>query len=318
VGAAGDPGTFVAEDFTVRDSDPRLIPGGDTLGFSSSDLGHVPVSARVLQMVSSYFAFTRPGEHRVTTSNDIDDAQSSVDAFEAERQTLFLDISVSDVTVTIAGQTVDATTPGTSDRVTLVPFQRAAVAVAPNTSRTYRLTVPDPEGPIARVDAGTTVVGVAAGTAVPVEVSRFYQVTNGAYGSGGLAFAGMHLSRELHVPVRRFTVDVVDTLPLRSAPDLGASEITSLAVGADGFLLVPAPITSPPTITTIAGAPPTAGVGTPVARVDAPAAAALVGSAGSAFRIRFPAGSPTGEVVLTVVVGVGTTTANLTSTFTLT
>ncbi len=317
VGTTADPGTFVAEPFTVRDDDPRTIPGTDPLGFSTSALGQVPVSARVLQIVSSYFSFTGPGDHRVTTANNVAFTDRSVDAFDAERQTLFFDITVADVEVTVAGRTVDGTNPGTSDLVTLVPFQRAAVTVTPNTSRAYQLTVADPQGPV-RVDGATDLIGSSVGTAVPVEVSRHYPVTNGAFGSGGLAFAGMHLSRELHIPVRRFTVDVVDTVALRATADPNAAEVTTLAIGAEAFLLVPAPIVTAPTVTTIAGVAPPAGFANPVSRVDAPAAAAFLGSAGSAFRISFAAGSPTGEVVLTVVVGTGATTTDLTTTFTLT
>jgi hypothetical protein len=317
VGTTADPGTFVAEPFTVRDDDPRTIPGNDPLGFRPSAVGHVPVSARVLQIVSSYFSFTRPGDHRVTTANNVDFTDRSVDAFDAERQTLFFDITVADVEVTVAGRTVDGTNPGTSDLVTLVPFQRAAVTVTPNTSRAYQLAVADPQGPV-RVEGATNLIGSSVGTGVPVEVSRHYPVTNGAFGSGGLAFAGMHLSRELHIPVRRFTVDVVDTVALRSTADPNAAEVTTLAIGAEAFLLVPAPIVTAPTVTTIAGVAPPAGFASPVSRVDAPAAAAFLGSAGSAFRISFAAGSPTGEVVLTVVVGAGAATADLTTTFTLT
>jgi hypothetical protein len=150
---------------------------------------------------------------------------------------------------------------------------------------------------------------------VPVEISRFYAVSSGSYGPGGLAAAGMHLSRDVHVPVRRFVVEVAGTLPLRAAADPTAAELTTLAVDAAGFLLVPAPVTRPPTVTTVAGNPPPPGAPNPVTRVDGPVA--FLGTAGSAFQVQFPAGSPVGPVVMTVRVGDLTTFADLSVTFSL-
>jgi hypothetical protein len=128
----------------------------------------------------------------------------------------------------------------------------------------------------------------------------------------------MHLSREQHIPVRRFSVEVIATAPLRDAATLTAATLTTLAIGATGFVLVPAPITTPPIVTSIAGNPPASGAPNPVAREAAPTLAAFLGSSGAAFRIQFPAGSPTGQVILTVRVGTGTSTADLTCTFDLT
>ncbi|MGH9136457.1 MAG: hypothetical protein ACRD0G_05330 [Acidimicrobiales bacterium] len=323
VGPTADPGTFVAAPFTVRDTDPRVIPPApgaavaDPLGFRTADLGQVPVSARTQRMQSTYVAFTRAGNHRMTTVNNIEsaaNAQRAVDADDAERQTLFIDVGADDVTVTVAGQAV-----AHGDTVTMVPLQRAAVTVTPNTSRTYRTSVVRPAGPVLQIDGSGRLAAAGVGAGEAVEVSRFYAPDgSGNYGPGGLAFAGMHLSRELHIPVRRFAVDVVATLPLRDAADPAAAELTSLAVGADGFILVPAPITVPPRVTSIAGNPPAAGDPNPVEQFASPAAAALLGTAGAAFRVRFPAGSTTGDVVITVTVGDGTATADLTTTFTLT
>ncbi|HEY3485280.1 MAG TPA: hypothetical protein VGK49_07840, partial [Ilumatobacteraceae bacterium] len=327
VGSAADPGTFVAERFTVRDTDPRPVPGGDRLGFETSLLGNVPVGRRVQKMLSSYVAFTRPGTHRVTTENGIFGDQQALDAHNvgaqhvfAGGQTLFYDVTVSDVTVTVAGRTVDLSTPGTSDRVTMVPFQSATVAVTPNTSRSYALIVPDPAGSLLRAEADTRLAAQAvAGGPVPVEVSRFYACTNGSYPPGGLAFAGMHLSRDVHIPVRRFSVDVVTTLPLRATADPAAAPITTVARDTDAFVLVPAPIARALEVTTVAGAPPAAGAADPITRIDTPAAASgFVGVSGAVFRVRFPASAPTGAVVLTVRVGTGATTADLTCSFDLT
>ncbi len=329
--AAGEPGRAVAEAFTVRDDDPRLVARGvptaatpplpptDPIGFRPSDLGRVPERPRTERMISAYVSFTRPGDHRVTT---VDDAifDDSLDAFNEEAQELFFDVTATDVTVTVAGQTVDDTTPGTSDVVTLIPFQRAQVVVTPNGARTYRLALTDPNGPAVGTDGLARLLGVGASPdSVEVEVSRFHAAVAGAYASGGLAFAGMHLSRDVHIPVRRFSARVVDTLPLRAGALPTSAVVTTLAHGDEGFVLVPAPIDRVPQVTTIGGVAPPTGDPSPVSRAAvADSAAQFLGVSGSTFRIQFPAAAPTGEVVITVRVGDGTASTDLTARFTLT
>ncbi|WP_456788801.1 hypothetical protein [Cellulomonas sp. P5_C5] len=317
--ATPDPGTYVASPLSDRAADPSalaVITGTavDPLGFRASALGEVPVGPRVQRNESIYASFTRPGAHRVTTVNGIGSAQDAVEADAAELQTLWFDLTVDDVTVTVAGRAVDSSTPGTSDLVTLIPFQVADVVVTPGIPRTYRVSVLDPAGAVTVADARISAV---AQTTAPVaaEVSRHYAVTDGSY-TGGLAFAGMHLSRELDVPVRRLSVEVLATLPLRDAPRADAAVVTTLAPGAEAFLLVPAPVASPPFVTSVNGVPPAPGDPDPVTRVDAPDAAAFLG-AGAAFRVAFPAGTPTGPVTMAVTVGALGTAAILTVSFTL-
>ncbi len=299
-----DPGTFVASDLTARDADPRAIPGADTLGFATSDLGTIPVGARIQRNLAGYVSFTRGGTHRVTTINGIVGAQDAIDAAAAGRQTLWFDVRVDDVTVTGAGQTLDTSSPGTSDRLTLVPFQVVDLAIAPGVPRQYQVTALDPTGAVA-VSAGARLTAAAVTAApVPVEISRLHAAVDGRY-TGGLAFAGMHLSRDLHVPVRSLTVDVVASLPLRDAARRDAADLTTLARGAEAFLLVPAPVTVPPAVTAIDGAAPPAGTPDPVTRVDAPDAAAFLGATGSAFRVVVPDTAPAGAYTLSVTVGDG-------------
>lgn len=151
--------------------------------------------------------------------------------------------------------------------VALVPFQRAELSVTPNGTRSYRLAVPDPNGSVVRTDGDARLVGIAASPdPVPVEVSRFHGVSGQSYGSGGPAFVGMHLSRDVHIPVRRFSATVVDTLPLRGAASLAGATITTLARGDTAFLLVPAQIDSAPSVTSIAGAAPPAEMAGPISR----------------------------------------------------
>ncbi|GEA80902.1 DUF4157 domain-containing protein [Cellulomonas uda] len=315
--ATPDPGRFVSAVLTDHegDTDPRALPlngGGtpDALGYRASALGSVPVSARLERNESVYAAFTRPGDHRVTTRNGIAGATEAVEAHAKDLQTLWFDVTVADVTVTAAGRALDATAPGTSDRLVLVPTQSVDVTTTPGAPRVHRVTALDPAGSVTVRDARLTAVS-ATTAPVPVEVSRHYAATDGRY-TGGLAFAGMHLSRDLDVPVRTFTVEVVTTVPLRAAARADAAEVTTLARGTEAFLLVPANVTVPPAVATIGGAPPPAGTPDPVARADAPDAAAFLGPTGSAWRVLFPAAATPGAYVLTVSVGDGTTSHTLT------
>ena len=204
------------------------------------------------------------------------------------------------------------------DRPPDTPRLFASVVVAPNTARAYAATVADPAAGSVGIAPRALVGGTTPATGVDVELSRVHTASGGAYAAGGLAFAGMHLSRTVHVPVRRFSVDLVTTLPLRDAARADAATITTLARGAEAFLLVPAPIEVVPSVVTIAGAPPAPGSPDPVARAEAPDAAAFLG-AGAAFRIAFPATAPAGPVVMTVRVRVdASTTADLSCVFDLT
>lgn len=318
--ATPDPGTFVASDLSDRPADPRALAlndgaAADVLGYRTSALGEVPVGPRVQRNESIYASFTRPGAHRVTTVNGIGSAQEAVDADAVELQTLWFDLTVDDVTVTIAGREIDDSAPGTSDLLTLIPSQVVDVGVTPGIPRTYRVSVLDPAGAVTVSDSRITAVAQTAAP-VPAEVSRHYAVTDGSY-TGGLAFAGMHLARALDVPVRRLTVEVVATLPLRDAPRAEAATVTTLAPGAEAFLLVPAPVVSPPFVTSVNGVPPAPGDPDPVTRVDAPDAAAFLGGTGAAFRVAFPAGTPTGPVTMAVTVGIPGSAAILTISFTL-
>ncbi len=108
----------------------------------------------------------------------------------------------------------------------------------------------------------------------------------------------------------------MDTLPPRDAASLDGATITTLARGDTAFLLVPAQIDSVPSLTSIAGAAPPAGMASPISLVNAPDAAAFLGSAGTAFAVTFPPTSPTGDALTTLSVGDGSTTATLTSTVT--
>ena len=317
--AVPDPGTFVASAFTERDPDPRAVPSSDPLGFTRSALGAVPVGPRVERNQGVYAAFSRPGAHRLTVADASlgpSGATQALEAHAAGKQTLWFDLTVADVTVSAAGRELDASAPGTSDHLVLVPFQSVDVTVVPGAPRVHRVSVLDPTGAVTVAGARLTASGPTTAP-VPVEVSRHYAVTDGRYG-GGLAFAGLHLSRELDVPVRALTVEVVTTLPVRDAARPDANEITTLARDTDAFVLVPAPVTVPPVVTGVDGVPPAAGAADPVSRADAPDAAAFLGGAGSAFRLRVPAAEPSGTYSFAVTVGDGASSAILTFQLTVT
>jgi large repetitive protein len=271
-------------------------------GIAYSALAQVPERATVVRHRSVYMAFTQPGQHRLTTANGIDSADESQDAREVqerERQTIFFNIEALDVTVSVGGQTV--ADGGTVD---LVAMQRAAVEVtvpagAPSGPRRWRLTVRRPEqGDRLRQPADLELQARATvGAVAPVELSRFYawNAADNSYADGGLAKFGLHLGGDVDIPVRRFQVRVLDILPLRATADAAAAAAADLTQGAEGFLLVPSPVVSPPMVASFDGRAfaPAPG-GDPVFTVEnvtpiPEAARPLVGAEGRVYRIRFAA-----------------------------
>ena len=127
------------------------------------------------------------------------------------------------------------------------------------------------------------------------------------------------MSREVDIPVRRFFVEVVDTLELRSAPQPTAAAVTNLEIESEAFLLVLAPIVRPPRLISINGSPPAAETPNPVTRMVDPGeeTAAFLGVWGTGFRVSFPTGSEKGVHVITVDVGTSAASIPLTCSFTL-
>ena len=195
----------------------------------------------------------------------------------------------------------------------------AVCELGPTAGRVYHLAVPNPLGPTLGLQGTDQLVAGTTPAQVETEVSRAHLVNaDGSYGSSGLAHVGAHLSRNIHIPVRRFTVDVVNAIPLRDAADPDGAVLTSIGTGDDGFVLVPAPIHMPPTVRSIAGAAPPAGVDAAITAVAAPDAAELLGSQGAAFQLNFPASTPTGELIIDIEVGDSTANTTVTVTFDLT
>lgn len=319
--AATDPNRTVPNVFAPLDPDRpgalwAFTPG--PAGVAPDDLAFVPGSPTLQRTLSAYVAFSRPGTHRVTVRNDRanellhpttgedEDPRGTGGAQDVQgrgRQSLFFDIEATPVTVTVAGIAVDD-----GDHLVLVPTQAAAVTVAPTDGgRTYAVTVPDPaDGPVTVPDDGLRLVGRGIG-ASDVEVSRRHIATATGYTTGGLAAAGRHLGGDVHVPVRRVTVDVVDTLVPLGDPSPGfAPDPADLAAGGTVFVLVPAPIADPLRVVSVDGAPPEPTETPAIEVVDADAPTrAFLGADGQVFAVRAPATAPGADRTLHLEVRVG-------------
>ena len=230
-----------------------------------------------------------------------------------------------DVIVTVNGQPV---TEG--DTIELVHTQEALVTVAPDGvdlgPRRFRATVLQPEdSPVLRARNDRRLIAQDTdGTGEIVEVCRFFAFdsASASYTDAALSAFGTHLGGDLFVPVRRFAVNVVSTLPLRATADPAAAALTELAQGADAILLVPANVRGAVTVSSFDGRAPAAGDPTLSAtRLAEPgdAVSAFLGGAGSAFTLRFaddPALAGPVPVVVEIPVGVsGGLASTLTASF---
>jgi len=263
---AGRPGDALPDAFVVKPVGNPFDAPGPAREFLPTDRSSIPQHAGNERVCANYFAFCRPPAsaaepHRITPKDLNSTAAEDREAQDLEAQVLMHDITVRDVTVRVGGVEV-----GERAAAVLVAGQVADVSVDPQGGgRDYATTVADPAAGPLRIDATQPMrlqAPAAAAVPEPVEVSRRYAaLPAGGYVHPTLAH-GVHLGGDIHVPVRRFTVTVVTTLTLRSAPDLlddhvlddrDAAHSTSLAPGGALFVLVPAamvnvlaPITADP------------------------------------------------------------------------
>lgn len=225
------------------------------------------------------------------------DALKSREAQAADRQKLFYDRQVGDVTVTVAGRTV-----AEGDRVTLVRGQRAAVTATPDGDRRYAAAVLQPDqGPVLRADGALALLAQGTNGVEPVEVARVYSFdpATRSFDHPALNRHGLHLPADLHVPVRRFEVEVVDTVAPRSAPDPAAAPLAAPAhPGDDVYVIVPAPIAAAgalrlAAVTYPGGAPAAVTDPSPTLSAHAPSAAVLpLVAPGVIFRVHFGVADP--------------------------
>ncbi|MBN8633748.1 MAG: hypothetical protein J0M07_00385 [Anaerolineae bacterium] len=315
-----DPGNDVPDIlFAKLAADPTVAAATDPDGFMPAQRGWIPTTPRMQRSTGMYVAFSRPGKHRVTVRNNVRDQAEAREAQEKGkgRQTIWYDKTVADIVAVVNGQPITA-----GATLTFVQTQRARIAVLPNTARRYALTLqrqtggevlraPDPADPLV-IEAGRV-----NGTE-DVEISRLYafNTTTGRYDHPALARHSVHLPTDIHIPVRLFSIEVVDTLPVRRALTLNAADIsTELALNGTAFLLVPATIGPQGARITSATA---GGAAVPVAPLQAliqPAPASIpadvqvfVGT-GGVIQLNFtPALNVTAEtdIEIQVEVGVGT------------
>jgi hypothetical protein len=106
------------------------------------------------------------------------------------------------------------------DRLQLVRGQAARFTVTPNGARRYALAVLQPAaGPVLRTGGNLVLVAQGINGIEPVEVARRYTFNAGHFDHPALDVHGVHLPADVNVPVRRFEVEVVDTVALLSSPD---------------------------------------------------------------------------------------------------
>ncbi len=222
----------------------------------------MPTSPVLERTSGIYAAFTLPGSHRITVRNNIVGAADAREAQDTEKvlssekkQRLFFNVTVGDVEVTIAGQPI-----AQGATVTLVQTQRAIVSVTPNADRRYTVALTQPAtSPVLRADGDLALVAQAQNSTAPepVEISRVHRfnATNGSFESSALGQHGLHLPTDVHIPVRRINVEVVNTVPLRNALSADpATIVTSRLPGEEAFVLVPAAILVPLRLTSPSGA----------------------------------------------------------------
>jgi hypothetical protein len=182
-----------------------------------------------------YVAFSRPSDagatHLMTVAQGTAGRQEAVEA--ANFQPLIFNLQVRDVTVLVAGQTVanDAT-------VQLIMGQQARVRVTPNGGRNYGVALLRPvNGAVLRLDGDNRIIAQAQAGTEAVQVDRLHEPDD----------LFTHLRRRLSVPVREFSVQVLDTPPLLNAlPADVAGVFAGLTQnprpGDSVFVIVPAPI----------------------------------------------------------------------------
>lgn len=262
------PGRFVPDVFFTKGATvPHAIttPGDLPPGLVPNAVGRIPLRPELELSNGMYVAFNQAGTHRVTVRDTIVDNTlggalrlQARQAFESGDQTIFFDVTVSDVTVTAASVAIAAPpAAGALPAITVIPTQVARVTVVADAApRTWALTVTNqtiptvPATPAAITVAGLTLVASATlGTEI-VELSRRYDVAGGAYVDAVLAEYGTNLPvpRPIDISVRLFQVTVVNTISMAATRTPGAPHVPNWLPNSTGntggFVLVPASLVS--------------------------------------------------------------------------
>jgi hypothetical protein len=310
-------------------ADPRGAPLANPTSFGASAGGFIPASPRLERTNGIYVAFTQPGAHRITLGDTtISDAANARNAqnqgagpFGWTTVPIFFNQTVGDLTaVTMAGQAVS-----NGATVTLVLTQRAPITVLPKDTRNYALTVPAPKtDPLLLASDATTLVAqnaLAAPATRAVELCRIYRfdAKTKKFDDPVLNNMGMHLAGDLRIPVRRFTVQVTDKIAARKILSISpGDDIQTVSPGQDAWVLVPAAIVLPLSITvsyTPALPDPHQDPAPVISAATVPAALKQAAGDGGGFQIQFGTDDPPeqpADLALSVDVGVAGSAATLT------
>jgi len=260
--------------------------------------GFVPVNQTLERSAGIYVAFTRPpatGNFQITST--VANAANAIDAQNAGEASFFFNRTPADVAVTAAGVVI-----AESATFDMIPHQRAVLAVEPNGARVYRLTVGG-QGTLLQAEGRTLTARGLLGTD-DAEVSRFYHfdAATGRFDSG---LAPMHLPADIDVAVRRFQVQVVDTIPLRASADHTAAAVATARSGDSLLLLVPAPLDPGAPAVSFTGTPSLTPTFAPEPVTDNAPLDEFLGD-GGAIRVNLPADQPPETAgALTIALAVG-------------
>jgi hypothetical protein len=237
--AAARPGSFVPDAFYRKSAtgDPEAATGVTLKGMQPGIRGFIPPTPRLELSHGSYVAFTRPGTHRVTVNDEIASAEFAREAHTEKRQTVFFNVTVSDVTVTVSGTAI--TRNDALDEVKLLPGQRAVLKVDSDGEWVLSAERPGNVVTIAKDARSATMIANTPGTTETLEVSRVYPLAGGKYADSVLATHGVHLPVPIHVPVRQFRVAVRESFELVSELKPGAPSVASAKAGQTVFAMLP-------------------------------------------------------------------------------
>jgi hypothetical protein len=307
---AARPGTFVPDAFYGKRNaaDPETATG--LMGGLLPGLrGFIPPTPQLELSLGHYVAFTKPGTHRVTVRDTIVDAIRAREAHDAERQTIFFDVTVSDVTVKVGGTVIAQKLP--LDEIKLATRQRALLTVESSEGE-WALTAEQP-GTIVSIAAdgkSLTMVSDTPGASEILEVSRVYPVVDGKYADAVLATHGVNLPVPIHVPVRQFKVTVSDKFTFVAELKADAPPVTSAKAGQTIFALLPMRIPAGENLTPAFAFPGAAAPNpSPVITViPTPANLTAFIGAGRIVKVDFPVDDPPEEpvtITFTIKAGAG-------------
>jgi large repetitive protein len=242
------PDVFYPKGTAVVPNTPTSLFGRTPLGWQPGLRGIIPLTPTLEISFGAYVAFTQPGTHRVTVDDSIVGSANARDVQDAEKQTTFFDVTISDLDVQFAGSALPQT-PATPP--SMIITQKAVVTVTDAAGASFALTVTQPGAVLTPAADGSSISAVTVGTE-SVELTRVYRTTGGTYSEEVLSAYSTYLPVDIHIPIRAFTVNVVNTFTLLASPSPDAAAVTAPAPGTSAFILIPANVLSAPAVTNVA------------------------------------------------------------------